>query len=183
MAKGLIVRFYVDAVHMKHKSEKEGRPIFEDREFISIIPIGDNKTEVVREVTADDRARFPEEYKRFKDGEQELTSGTPLKEWPHLRPAQVKMLQYNNIMNVEHLAQLGDDAILRLGPGIRDLVRAAQAYLEKAKDTGITQHYAAENERLKEQMAQMQAQLAELAARAPAEDESKRGPGRPRKVA
>jgi len=182
MATGLIVRFYLEAVHMKYKSEKEGRPIFEDREFVSIIPIGDNKTQIVREATDDDRSRFPEEYARFKKGDQDAVSGTPLKEWPYMRPSQIRMLNYLNVFTVEHLAELSDDAISRIGTGGRKLIEQAKAYLAKAKDTGATQHYAAENERLNNELAEMRRQLAELASRIPIESEVKRRPGRPPKA-
>ncbi|KKU75665.1 MAG: hypothetical protein UY00_C0036G0015 [Candidatus Wolfebacteria bacterium GW2011_GWA1_47_6] len=61
-------------------------------------------------------------------------------------------------------------------------IEQAKAYLAKAKDTGATQHYAAENERLNNELAEMRRQLAELASRIPIESEVKRRPGRPPKA-
>lgn len=165
MAKGLIVRFYLEPVHMTFLSEKENRPIWEDREFVEIIPIGDNKTTTCHEATQVDKDRWPDEYARFKRGEQDVHTGTPLKEWSFIRPSQVKMLNFLNIFTVEHLAQCGDDAIQRMGPGARELTKQAQGYLDRAKDGAVVNHYAAENERMKTEMADMKATIAALSAR------------------
>lgn len=181
-AKGLLVRFYYDAVHLAHQSEKEGRPIFEDREFVQIIPIGDTKTVVVRESTQNDRERFPEEYARFKKGESARPIGTLLGEWPLMRPAIVKMCEYLNIYTVEQLAEIDDLAKQRIGMGASELVTQAKAYLLKAKGDGGVQALAAENERMKNKLALMEEQMAKMAAMIEQQPPEKRGPGRPPKV-
>jgi hypothetical protein len=167
MAEGLIVRFYLEPVHMVAQSEKEGRPIFEDRIFVETIPIGDNKTIEVHEATEHDKRRFPDEYKRFQDGESDTHAGTPLKEWPYMRPSQIKMLNYLNIFTVEHLAQCGDDALQRMGPGAREIVKQAIAYLDRAKDSASTMKYALENERMKNQISDLQETVRKLVATQP----------------
>lgn len=182
MAKGLLVRFYTDAVHITHKSEQLGRPFYEDREFVSIIPIGDNKTEITREATADDKQRFAEEYSVFKRGVAQTFSGTPLNAWPPMTPAMIKMLNHHNVHTVEHLAGLDDIAISRLGLGMREWVTKAKAFLAQAEGTASAQHFAAENDRMKEDMARMQATIDELSARLGSPDDPpRRGPGRPPK--
>lgn len=172
---------------MAHASEKEGRPIFEDREFVSIIPIGDPKTVVVREASTNDRERFPEEYAQFKKGEAARPTGTLLSEWPPLRPAQIKMLEYLNIFTVEQLAEIDDLAKQRIGMGANELVILAKAFVAKAKDNAIPQALAAENARMKDEMAQLRAQMAEMAemiksGQSDSQEPERRGPGRPPKT-
>lgn len=171
MAQGLLVSFFVEAVHMAKASELANRPIYEDREFVRIIPIGDNKSEVVEEASQMYKDRFPDEYARFQKGEKEQQTGTPLKEWSFIRPSQIKMLNYLNIFTVENLATCGDDSIQRMGPGGRQLVHQAQAYLMKAKDGAVASQFAAENAELKEkvtlqaeQISTMRSQIDELLA-------------------
>lgn len=164
MAQGLLVSFFLDSVHMTKASELAGRPIFEDREFVRIIPIGDNKSEVVEEVTQTHRERFPDEYARFQRGEKEQQTGTPLKEWAFIRPAQIKMLNFLNIFTVENLAVCGDDSIQRMGPGGRQLVQQAQAYLMKANDASAASQFVSENAELKEQIKQQAEQIGTLRA-------------------
>jgi hypothetical protein len=178
-AKGLLVRFYTDAVHLPARSEKEGRPMFEDREFVQIIPIGDTKTIVVREVTKNDQERFPEEYAMFKKGETMRPTGTLLSEWPLMRPAHVKMLEYLNIFTVEQLAEIDDLAKQRIGMGAGQLVTQAKAFLAKARDSAIPQALAAENERMKDQIGQLTEQMAKMAQMIEQQEPQKRGPGRP----
>jgi hypothetical protein len=173
MADGLLVTFEWIPVHMSFQSEKEGRPIYEDREHVRIIPIGDNKTVAVREATDEDKARWPDEYARFKKGDTHQVIGTPLQEWPFMRPSQIKMLNFFNIFSVEDLSTLSDTTIQKIGPGGRDLVKQALAYLEKAKSTGPSVHLALENERLKQDMAVLQEQMKKLMA--DAEPRTKRG--------
>lgn len=164
MAHGLLVKFFIDAVHMTHRSKMENRPIFEDREFIEIIPIGDNKTCSRREATDDDRKRFPDEYGRFKAGRQEKHSGTPLEEWPYMKPSQIRTLNALNIFTVEHLAEVGDDGIQRIGQGAREWRKQAEAYLAKAKDGAGVNMLAVENEQMKERIAELEKSLAALAS-------------------
>lgn len=180
--KGIISTFELVPVHLKFQSEKEGRPIYKDVEYIRHIPMGDNKTQTVEEVTDKIRQEFPDEYKRFKSGMQESHIGTPLKEWAYMRPAQIKELNYLNVFTVEHLAELGEDALQRIGGGGREIVKQAKAYLERAKESGATNHYAAENERLKGDIARLQEQMARVLADRPNDEPVKRGPGRPPKV-
>lgn len=180
-AKGLLVRFFHDAVHLKAQSEKEGRPIFEDREHIQIIPIGDTKTVVIRESTQNDRERFPEEYAAFKKGESMRPVGTPISEWPLLRPSQIKALEFLNVFTVEQLADLDDLAKQRYGMGANEIVTAAKAYVAKAKDNAVPQALALENERMKGEIERMKEQMAKMGEMIQMQEPEKRGPGRPPK--
>lgn len=179
MAKGLLVEFYIDAVHLAAKSEAEGRPIFEDREFVKIIPIGDNKTVTCRMANDADRQRFAEEYAVFTKGAAQTFKGTPLNQWPPMLPAQIKMFQHFNVYTVDQLAELDDIAMNRIGPGTRPLVEKAKAFLAKAKGGAEAERFAAENLAMKADLARQAEIIAELSSKVGALSE-KRGPGRPR---
>jgi hypothetical protein len=182
MAKGLLVKFYMDAVHLKGQSETEGRPIFEDREFVEIIPIGDTKTVVTKPVTDVERQRFPEEYAVFKKGIEMVFSGTPLNQWPIMLPSQIKQFNHFNIYTIEQLSEIDDIAISRVGPGTRDFVEKAKAFIAKAKGSAEVQRFASENLAMKTQIAEQAEIIKELAAKVGAlSDNERRGPGRPRK--
>lgn len=178
---GIYAEFTNDSIEMKFRSEQEGRPIFEDREFVRIIIAGDRNSEVYREATPYDKERFHEVYDRFKrgmEGRDQIT-GTPLKQWPLMKPSQIRELEGIKIFTVEHLAALSDGQKQQLGMGAHDLVASARAYLESAKDGAAAAFYAAENERLKADIETLKQQFAELASHS----EERRGPGRPPKVA
>lgn len=183
MAKGLLVKFFIDAEHMTAESEVEGRPIFRDREYVEIIPIGDTKTVQCKPVTDAERQRYPEEYAVFKRGIEMVFSGTPLNQWPIMLPAQIKLFNHFNIYTVEQLSEIDDIAISRVGPGTRDFVEKAKAFLAKAKGSADVQRFASENLAMKEEIAAQGKMIADLVSQLKAMDAEpeRRGPGRPRK--
>ena len=151
---------------MKFLSEQEGRPIYEDREFVRIFVPGDTNTVLERQVTEHDKDRFAQQYAIFKrtgSGDEQVI-GTPLSQLPWLTPSQIKQMQALNIRTVEHLAGLSDTSIQALGMGGRELKAKAQAYLDTAADGAEAAKYAAQNEQMKSEIEDLKAQIKELAA-------------------
>lgn len=145
---GLGIKFFMKPVEHPAKSKAAGRPIFEDREFVSIIFPGDNKREHVapahemhfsshhrRQMTYAER--FQPIYDAWKATGAEAGGGTPLSAVTFLTPARVEELRAARVLTVEQLAGLPDVTIKRLGMGARDLVEQAQAYLKAAE--GVSQ--------------------------------------------
>lgn len=164
----LLIQFSIDKVFLEAKTKQEAdkfttsggtegsdRPLWEDREFITIRIPGDNQTVQCREVSENDKIRFAEQYKRFKANAANQHVGTPLSEWPAMTPARIKMLEFFNIYTVEHLANAADTQIQKMGMDGVDLRKRAQTYLLKAQGND------AEKEALRSQMA---AQSAEMTA-------------------
>ncbi|MBB3355307.1 hypothetical protein FHT70_005268 [Rhizobium sp. BK049] len=184
---GIYAAFSLEPVEQSFKSKEAGRPIFEDREFVRIIIAGDKNTEVYREATEADKERFHEPYARFKRGldEREQIVGTPLSQWTLLKPSQVRELEAIKIYSVEQLAALSDTMKQNLGMGAHELVAAARAFLESARNNSVASSLAAENERLRNDVERLQQQVQALADRL---EDSERGnerrsPGRPPKAA
>jgi hypothetical protein len=178
---GLHVEFYIDAVEQPFKSEQAGRPIYEDVEFVKIMIPGDKNSIVERQASDHDKGRFPLEYARFKNGlkEEEQAVGTPLKHWPAISRAMAKEFNSFNVHTVEQLAMMSDTAKQAFGMGAQEWSRKAQAMLDVSSKSADAEKWAAENEALKQQLADMRKEFAELSARV---DPEKRGPGRPRKA-
>lgn len=177
---GLHVEFFIEAVKQGFKSEEAGRAIYKDTEFVRIHIPGDKNYSAEREATAQDKERFALEYARFKNGlkEEEQAVGTPLKHWPAMTRAMAKEFAAVNVHTVEQLASLSDTAKQAFGMGALEWSRKAQAMLDTAAGGAAAEKYAAENEALKREMADLRAELAAVSARV---DADKRGPGRPRK--
>lgn len=161
---GLGVAFYIKAVENPRKSKAEGRPIYDQKEYVQIRFPADNKRELHapahelhyvphfgRQVTYAER--FPEVYKAFKDDDAAFVNGTPLAELPSINEAQRAELKAQRIHTVEQLAQLPDNLIKRMGMGARDMVEAAQAYLTTAKDVSEIAAMRRELEDLRRQVA------------------------------
>jgi hypothetical protein len=170
---GLIAEFFPQAIQNNYRSSIEGRPIFETYPFVRIMIPGDSKSIIERKVTDADKVRFARQWAAFQAGEAPVESGTPIEQWPPLTVSQVAEFKAMHIRTVEHLAGLSDGNIARLGPGGRGLVEKAKAFIAAAKDTAEAQRLAGENEHLKNELAALKEQFAELSARVQAQEETR----------
>ena len=167
----LNVKFYQRAVQNEFKSNLEGRPIMEMRDFI-LIEVPGNQTLSIDTYAADeDKKRFPIEWARYQnektDGDVE---GTLLNDWPVLSAATAAELKHFKFYTVEQIASASDAQLNTIGMAagmspfaLRD---KAKAFLSSAKDTALVQQQADELSKRDEMIARMQAQIAELAAQA-----------------
>jgi len=160
----LWVKFYSEPVHMAAKSEKEGRPIYEDRDFIEIITPGDSTSVIRRQARDDDKQRFARVWERYKAGQELSPEGTPIEAWPAITRAQVEELKYMKCFTVEQLAATSDAQCQRLGMAMMGLRTKAKAFLESARDTAAAQRYATENEQLRREMEDLRAEFAKLSS-------------------
>lgn len=170
----LFVQFFVKARKNNAKSETEGKPAFDNVEYVRILLPGDKNTEVIRPAHDGDRERFARQYAAFQAKRDQAMEGTPIEQWPVMDPATVEMCKEVKLFTVEQIAGLNDQQIQKLGMGFRELQKKAKAFLAFAKDTALPQKQAAEIERLAADNADLKRQLAELAARVDSQEEKKR---------
>lgn len=176
----LIVVFYLESVHQGAESEKAGRPIYKDVPFIWIRFPGDRTREVKRKVdvkgkngATPDPERFPRQWAAFQRQQQQVQEGTPIEQWGPISKSTAMTYKGLNVHTVENLASVPDSALHNLGHGAREMRDKAIAWLKAATDSAETTRLASENQHLRDEIAAMKEQIAELAA--------KRKPGRPRK--
>lgn len=160
---------YQEAVELKSESEKAGRPIFTDLPFIRITIPGDTNNIIERKLTEEDKRKYPKAWAEYQRGESQGFTGTPLEQWSQITRAQVKESKYFECHTVEQLAGLTDSHCQKMGMGFRDLREKAKAYLNVAESSAAATAQAAENERLRQEMAELRAMIAD------------KKPGRPRK--
>lgn len=161
--KGVYAKFYTKPVQDDAQTALEGRPIFRDVEFIEIVAAG-NSTNVVRRPVRDaDKSRFRQAYALFRAGAESQVVGTPLAEVAWISASLAEELAYIKVRTLEQLAELSD-SVCGTRPGLYELKRKAAAWVEQAKDGAKFNAIHEENERMRAQMAEMQAKLAELSA-------------------
>lgn len=177
----LTVLFYQRSVQNNFQTEKQGRPIFDDVDFVKIHLPGDKNNVVDVPAREDHKARFPmhwAHYQNKRGGDQRLIGKTPINQWPRLTPAQAEELRAMQFLAVEDVASASDAQIQRLGmvAGMSPYAfrEAAQRYLQLAAGESVATQAeerlkAIEEERAKEkadfaeQMAAMRAQIEALA--------------------
>lgn len=185
MNKGVTPIFFVEPVPDEKATEESGAVRMRELEMVRIVVAGDMLNVATSPVTAEIKQRFATQYDAWKAKRQEMhIDGTPLKNWPMIPAIRIAEFNAVGIFSVENLAAVADGNINRLADG-RIWREKAKAWLESAKENGAAAKYAAENERLRSTMEDMQRQIDELAAQLASKDgdEPRRGPGRPRKEA
>jgi hypothetical protein len=161
--RALHVEFYRRAVIREGLSEKEGRPIFEDEDWIRITPPGSMMLlQVERKAFESDKRRFPQHwsaYQQFSGESREI--GTPISSWPILTPALAENLRAGGFHTVEQLAGASDQQLegLHMAAGMTpNVLRGkAQAFLAQAHDTALAQKQEAELVELRKQISELRA--------------------------
>ena len=149
--------------------EGAGRPIFDEEDYVFIAAPGDSlqvfRGPVWKDPTKPNSHvnRFPEQWRAYKAGEKQRSSGTPLEHWPVLTTSQVAELRALNFRTIEDVADMSDEVTGRFR-GLVDLKQRAKAHLDAATKGATTQKLVTENQALKEQMDALKAQMAEMAA-------------------
>ena len=159
----LYVRFYSHPKQDPVKSAEEGRPIFNDTEYVSIMVPGDKTSIIERPARDMDRQRFAKHYAAFKNDAEEVLEGTPLAAWPGLTRSQVEELRYFNIRTVEQLATVSDSHAQKF-MGINTLRNKAQAYIEAAAGNAATDKMALELESRDNEITALKQAVEELQA-------------------
>lgn len=160
----LFVEFYEDAMEIPFKSEQEGRPVYEQREFVRILVPGDATSIIETPATPEHRQQYPRQYERFKKGLKDVVDGTPLAMWPPVNKSQIKEAAFFEVRTVEQLAELSDANCRQMGMGYIELRSKAKAWLLAAKDSAVVTRQAAENDRLQSEIEALKEQIAQLAA-------------------
>lgn len=183
---GLFVEFSREPKLMVFKSEQANRPIYEDRDYISITYAG-GKSVNKREVRLvpdnnggpSDPDRFPKHWEAFQRQAEQAQSGTQLEVMPWLTKSQVFELKAQRVHTVEALANIPDSALnISGGRGLRD---KAQKYLATAEAGAREAALEARNKTLEGDIEALKLQFAAFATAQATPEQQRRGPGRPRK--
>lgn len=146
----------------QQKTNDEGRPIYDEKCYITIMVPGQQDI-VHRPAWRNDFDRFPRQYQAYQnDKDQDAVSGTPLTALTWLHANQLKELEYFNVKTVEQLANVSDNTTGKF-MGLQSLKQRATDFLAASKDSSHLTQMRAELEERDERIATMQAQMAEMA--------------------
>lgn len=167
--------FRMHSTKNEAETRKQGRPIFDDMEVCELRFAANRQTVGVfpaHEIFKWDEdpatgerepvtyaIAYKDQYLKFKNGEAQTASGTPLSELPFLTQGKRLELKALNIHTAEALAALDGNSLKQLGQFGRTLKEQAQSYIDTAAGTADVTAIAAENAELKRRMAAMEAKL------------------------
>lgn len=162
--KNLHVKFFLHPKQNDVKSAEEGRPIFDELEFVEIRVRGDRINMVSRPAHEGDRQRFAGTYAAFKAGNAEQHSGTMLSAWPPMTRAMVEELKYFGFYTVEQLSNAADSVCSKFA-GLTTWKQKARAFLDmSAGSTAPLEKLHAQVEKLANEKEVAERNSAEMAA-------------------
>lgn len=130
--KCLLVKFYIKPRQDHEESTRQGRPIYKDREYIDIKKPG-SRDAVARPATEEDKRRFANHYRAFKDRtNNDENEGTPLKEWPLMSRSMAHELAFFHVKTVEQLVAMSDSQASKF-MGLASIREKARVWLEAAE--------------------------------------------------
>jgi len=153
--KGVTPVFFIEPVQDFAATEREGRAVYVNKERVRVHVAGDPLSAASHPVDANIIARYREQYEKWKRGKDENNiAGTPLSKWPMATPNLIRELEFLNIVSVEDLSNVSDANVSNFTDG-RALREKATAWLATAKDTAAAMRYAADNQKLRDEMAEL----------------------------
>lgn len=162
----LLVRFFIKPRQDMAASEDEGRPVYKDTEYVSIIQPGNKDSIIERPASQRDKKRFPRHYSAFKqrtDDNGELIEGTPLEEWPGITRSQVEELRYFKIRTVDQLVNIADSAAQNI-MGVNVLKERARKFLQSRDDDASAAEIAERDAKIEEQASMLESMATRLEA-------------------
>lgn len=164
----LQVRFHSRPIQNNFETSKQGRPIFNDVDYIEIFTPGNQLNIIDTPVRDEHKFRFPLQWSAYQNAHagDQREMGTPVSQWPFLSGAQAEELKAIKFFTVESIANASDLQIQSIGMiggmsphSLRD---RAKAYLQAAAGTAAFEHDATEKAKLTETVAELQKQVAAL---------------------
>ncbi len=150
-AGALVVNFHLDSKLMPHESEKAGYPVYKQIERVTVWTDKDNNN--IFDVNELHKRRWPAEYAAFKEGREQVASGTPLTALFPGQPEIVDMLKAQKIHTVEALAAINDASQFQFAQPLAD---KARKFIGDQKADQVPQ--------MQQQMQDMMATIADLQA-------------------
>lgn len=131
-----LVTFYTKAVQNPAKSKEQGRPIFDEREFIKIRLSGDNSMVIDKFATDADKEKYPEAWARWQKYQDSRIPGTPIETWSELSEVQIAEFKAINIHTIQQFAALPDSIGQKI-MGFNALREKAQAIVNGAQEKAM----------------------------------------------
>lgn len=129
----LYVEFYRKPVLQPGESRAAGRAVYKEVDYIRIHVPGDKASVIERPVSQQDEFRFADRYAKWKAGQEEAVTGTPLSALPGMTPSKVEEYKFFKLVTVEQLAEANDNLGSKFMSFQADKQRA-KAFMEVARN-------------------------------------------------
>ena len=139
----LYIEFFRKPVMQPGKSREAGRAVYEEVDYVRIHVPGDKSSVIERPLSQQDVFRFQERYNKWKAGQEEAVTGTPLSALPGMNASKVEEYKFFKIITVEQLADANDNLGGKFMSFQQDKQRA-KAFMEVAANNAPIEKMNAE---------------------------------------
>jgi hypothetical protein len=139
----LYVEFFRKPVMQPGKSREAGRAVYEEVDYVRIHVPGDKSSVIERPLSQQDVFRFQDRYNKWKAGQEEAVTGTPLSALPGMNASKVEEYKFFKIVTVEQLADANDNLGGKFMSFQQDKQRA-KAFMEVAANNAPIEKMNAE---------------------------------------
>ncbi len=166
----LVVQFFSKPVQNNFESEKQGRPIFEDVDFVKIYVPGDATSVTITPARADHKKRFPLHWAHYQNQHagDAREIGTPIAQWPRVSAAQAEELRAVKFFTVESIAHASDSQLQGLGmvAGMSPFAFRDHAirFLQIASDDKKVRELEDAKSKMENELAETRKEMAEMRA-------------------
>jgi len=129
----LYVEFFRKPILQPGKSREAGRAVYEEIDYVRIHVPGDKSSVIERPVNQQDIFRFQDRYNKWKAGQEEAVTGTPLTALPGMNPSKIEEYKFFKLVTVEQIAEANDNLGGKFMSFQQDKQRA-KVFLEVAKN-------------------------------------------------
>lgn len=167
--KRLVVIFYKRPIKNNVETTKQGRPIFDEKDYIKILTPGSKdtfETEVQDGPNGEEcpyKHRFATQWKQYTANQEQSVSGTPLDQVPWLTVGQIAEFKAVNVHTVEGLVGMPDSLSMKF-MGHHQVKARAQAFLQAAAGAAPALELQAQLELRDSQIKELQETVAALVA-------------------
>lgn len=163
----LAARFYSRPVQNMFETQKQGRPIFEDRDYVEIFVPGDATNIINTPIREEHKVRFPLQWAHYQNqGGGRKDVGTPITQWPLISQSMSEELKAIKFFTVESIAFASDQQLQSIGmiAGMNpmSLREKAKSFLSFAKDSSVVQKQAEKIEQQDKLLAELNEKISKL---------------------
>ncbi len=159
----LYVEFFRKPVLQPGKSREAGRAVYEEVDYVRIHVPGDKSSVIERPLSQQDVFRFQDRYNKWKAGQEEAVTGTPLSALPGMNASKVEEYKFFKIITVEQLADANDNLGGKFMSFQSDKQRA-KAFMEVAANNAPIEKMNAELQKRDEQIENLKTMVEALQA-------------------
>jgi hypothetical protein len=158
-----IVQFYRSTARNGERAIADGEPPYIGVDYVKMWEPGERNLWVIDRPASDlDKHRFPDRWRAYLDGREQVPDGTPVEALFGADPDVLLRLKQLSFHTIQQLAGASEQAITKIGMGARGYVAKAVEFIEATQNHDQFAAIKAQMDDMRKQLEEQQLQNADL---------------------